>query len=192
MTRLRLRLKSLQWRSVERADFQSPGAIAVAQVRRAMGKGLAPTLRRRLDEQWPSTPEPYRLHLGCGSIRLPGWINIDNRTGNAVDVKWDLRWGIPLPTASVALYYSEHLFEHMALLDGRALLRDCHHTLAPGGTIRIAMPDVAATVHNYTTGEWRSQPWLDSWPCHSLTRRPSTSMWRFAVGDTAFSMTSRS
>lgn len=51
-----------------------------------------------------------KLHLGCGSRRFPGWLNLDmNWKG---DMTLDLREGLPFRDGSVELIYSEHSFEH--------------------------------------------------------------------------------
>jgi predicted SAM-dependent methyltransferase len=154
------RPSSLRWRAVEHADPTSPSAIAAGRIRRGYGRLSAPLLRREVDHCWPSAADGYRMHLGCGDTHLDGWVNVDNRRAPAVDVRWDLRRGIPLRGESVALYYSEHVIEHMSLAEGKALFKDCHRTLKPGGTIRIAMPDLATAVENYRTGNWRTIPAL--------------------------------
>src|SRR5262245_21620280 len=56
---------------------------------------------------------PVRLNLGCGENAKPGWINVDlfNR---AADLALDIREPLPFPDGSVAMVYSEHVFEHLA------------------------------------------------------------------------------
>jgi predicted SAM-dependent methyltransferase len=80
-----------------------------------------------------------RLHLGCGDIRKPGWINIDGRSG---DLTLDLRRPLPFPTGSCATIYSEHFLEHIDYPDAAfRLLAECYRVLEPGGTIDIGVPD---------------------------------------------------
>ena len=111
---------------------------------------------------------PYRLHLGCGTIRLKGWINIDQEPGgSAADAVWDLRHALPLPDGSCRLIYSEHLLEHLRVDEGVALLRDCRRLLSEGGVLRCAMPSLDTLIEKSATGDWRQQDWL-TWPEHSF------------------------
>ena len=90
-----------------------------------------------------------KLHVGCGSKRFSGWINIDmNPKG---DLTLDLREGLPFADGSVARIYTEHTLEHFYREhDAPFLLRECLRVLEPGGRIRITVPDAAAFVDYYT------------------------------------------
>jgi GT2 family glycosyltransferase/predicted SAM-dependent methyltransferase len=105
-------------------------------------------------------PSALHVQLGCGPNKLPGWVNIDAEPTYAPDIVWDLRQGVPLEPNSADVIYSEHFFEHIELNDGLTLLRSCLACLQPGGTMRIAMPDLADAVRRYLSPEWRDQDWL--------------------------------
>jgi predicted SAM-dependent methyltransferase len=93
--------------------------------------------------------QPHKkLHVGCGSRRLPGWINLDmNPKG---DFTLDLREGLPFADASVERIYSEHALEHFRREDDAPfLLAECHRVLEPGGEIRITVPDAAVFLDYY-------------------------------------------
>jgi len=81
-----------------------------------------------------------RLHLGCGSKKFPGWINVDmNPKG---DFTLDMREGLPFADSSVECIYTEHSLEHFYREDdGPFLLGECLRVLEPGGWIRITVPD---------------------------------------------------
>jgi predicted SAM-dependent methyltransferase len=115
----------------------------------------APLRRRRLENLQGSGERPLMVHLGCGTVALPGWVNIDVGRRSAADVHWDLRHGLPLADRSVGLYYSEHFFEHLTLAQGQRLFSDLARTLQSDGVVRIAMPDLSAVVRNYRDGTWR-------------------------------------
>jgi predicted SAM-dependent methyltransferase len=124
-------------------------------LRRKIGKvqialSEPPSLARKIRaaEQKLATSE-RKLHLGCGRVRLDGWINIDNDPRSAADVHWDLRRGLPIENSSVDFVYSEHLFEHLILEHGLVLLRHCRRVLREGGVIRIAMPSLQAILAKY-------------------------------------------
>ncbi len=84
--------------------------------------------------------QPTRLHIGCGTQALPGWINIDNQGLPGVDQVLDVRRGLPF--ARVAAIYAEHFLEHLALDDGLAFLQECRRVLAPDGVLRLSTPNL--------------------------------------------------
>jgi predicted SAM-dependent methyltransferase len=127
----------------------------------SLGEGL---LERRvlegyiLAQAW-AKQRPLRLHLGCGTVRLDGWINID--IDGEPDLALDLRYGLPFPDGSVDLIHSEHVMEHFRLADGQVLIAEAYRVLRPGGVIRLGMPDLARIVARYADPDWRAQPWIE-------------------------------
>jgi predicted SAM-dependent methyltransferase len=101
---------------------------------------------------------PLRLHLGCGTVRLPGWVNIDVDDGP--DLQLDLRFGLPFPDACVDLIHTEHMLEHMCLSDGKLLMAEAYRVLRPGGTMRVGVPDLQRIVQRYAAPDWRDQAWI--------------------------------
>lgn len=116
---------------------------------RVLTSVLAPLERyrgRRLAAQGVS----LKLHLGCGGIILPGWINIDTTLPRGKrDLRWDLRRGLPLPDGAADSIFAEHLLEHLNLSDGLRLLKECHRVLASGGVLRIGVPDFERYIRAY-------------------------------------------
>lgn len=98
-----------------------------------------------------------KLHLGCGGVRLDGWVNIDIEAGG--DLRLDVRSALPFADGSARLIYHEHLMEHLTLEEGRRCLADWHRLLEAGGVLRIATPDLEYLVQRYGA-DWRSQTWL--------------------------------
>jgi predicted SAM-dependent methyltransferase len=125
-------------------------------------KGRRTETRYRAEHSIESVPAGARLHLGCGTRRLDGWMNLDYVIGQSPDIVHDLSEGLPLPDGHVSLIHSEHLFEHFALADGCHLMAECRRVLRPGGVMRIAMPDLADVVQAYLTGQ--NDPWIADYP----------------------------
>lgn len=108
-----------------------------------------------------------KLHLGCGPVRLEGWINIDAE-GETADMRLDLRQALPFETGSVSRIFAEHFIEHVTRAEGLSLMRECRRVLASGGIMRITTPDLRFLVGMYVageTGEWRDMGWRPSSPC---------------------------
>lgn len=101
--------------------------------------------------------DDVKLHYGCGSRILPGWINIDATYTAGVDLQMDLRTPLPLRDNSTRFIFAEHVLEHM---DPRAdlprVLNEFHRVLKPGGVVRIIVPDLAKYCDAYVRSdlEW--------------------------------------
>ena len=98
-----------------------------------------------------------RLHLGCGGVRLSGWINAD--LDPRADLIVDARLPLPFSAGSLERIYSEHLVEHLSAAAAARFFRRAHRALAPGGVMRIAMPDLDDLVDGYQR-DWRRFEWL--------------------------------
>jgi predicted SAM-dependent methyltransferase len=98
---------------------------------------------------------PLKLNLGCGEVFFKGWVNVDYDCAHKANLIWDLTQPLPLPNGSCSLIYSEHVMEHFTVEDGLKIFRECHRLLEPGGTLRVAMPDLARCVEAYVGDSWR-------------------------------------
>lgn len=56
---------------------------------------------------------------------------------------------IPLGEGSVRLLYSSHMLEHLSRPDARRFLGEALRVLEPGGTLRLAVPDLALMAREY-------------------------------------------
>lgn len=111
-----------------------------------------------------SFSRPYKVHVGCGKVRLEGWINLDgDKTLSAPDLIWGLSNGLPFEDDSCSFVYSEHVLEHLPVELGVRFLRECKRILEPGGVVRIAMPSLDMLIKMSCNGNWRAQDWLQ-WP----------------------------
>jgi predicted SAM-dependent methyltransferase len=81
------------------------------------------------------------LNLGCGPNGNEAFINLDYFWRPHIDVCWDFNAGLPFGDASMQGIFSEHCLEHFSFRDGLSLLRECHRVLAPGGIMRVVVPD---------------------------------------------------
>jgi SAM-dependent methyltransferase len=106
-----------------------------------------------------------RLHLGCGNIRLPGFCNVDILTTAAVDVVSDISKLDNFADDSIELIYACHVLEHFSHDAAVGVLRRWFEVLAPGGELRISVPDIDRIVKIYTEN-WQhfqtpgNSPWI--------------------------------
>lgn len=82
-----------------------------------------------------------KLHLGCGPLALPGWINIDNQPYPGVDRVLDLREGLPFSNASYI--FAEHFLEHIPYDAALKLLAECRRALSDDGVLRLSTPNLS-------------------------------------------------
>lgn len=107
-----------------------------------------------------------KLHVGCGAVRLSGWVNAD--LDPRADLIVDITRKLPFAEDSLTRIYSEHVLEHLSVSDGLAFLRECHRVLTSGGVARIAMPDLDDLIEGYT-GDWHRFDWL-TWEGHEFIK----------------------
>ncbi len=96
---------------------------------------------RRFQLKRPRVTALKHLDVGCGPNTNPGLINLDYLWHPAVDVCWDIQCGLPFPSGSIQGVFSEHCLEHFSLPPALTLLREIRRVLAPGGTLRLVVPD---------------------------------------------------
>ncbi len=95
-----------------------------------------------------SGPSPARLHLGCGSYRLPEWTNIDAREGSAVDVVEDVFTLPSFRDGTVDVIYASHVLEHAGLPHScqkpsyRDAISRWYRLLRAGGMLFVSVPDL--------------------------------------------------
>lgn len=114
-----------------------------------------------------------KLHLGCGTNYMPGWINIDNNSDNNIhqlDMLHDLRQPFPIKDNTVDFIFSEHVFEHLEVSEGIQFAKECLRVLKPEGVARFAMPDISAAVALYNDPDWRQKTTL---PQHGIDVKTS-------------------
>jgi predicted SAM-dependent methyltransferase len=71
---------------------------------------------------------------------------------NNVFVHGDLRYGVPLPDSTADFIFTSHTLHHLYTDEARALLADALRVLKPGGTIRIAVPNLEYIFSLYQRG----------------------------------------
>ncbi len=112
-----------------------------------------------------------RLHIGCGARIIPGFVNLD--LDPPADLIHDVRTGLPFPDGSVEMIYSEHHHEHLTYEEGNMLLSEYYRVLAPGGALRISVPNLLTLVAEYCDGNtsWaRVVGWEPATPCQMLNQ----------------------
>lgn len=110
-----------------------------------------------------------KLHLGCGSVLIDGWVNIDLDSPVA-DLHHDLTEPLPFADASISHIFAEHLIEHVDHSEAHSLVNECWRVLKPGGVLRLTTPDLnwLATVYFSSLTHLWGELWQPGSPCAML------------------------
>jgi len=102
---------------------------------------LGPSVSKAYRRKWErSTLGPRLLNLGGGGNTVEGalTVDIDPRADSYVNIMKSL----PFASNSIDLILLEEVIEHVDKDRGLALLQECFRILKPGGTMRVATPDL--------------------------------------------------
>ncbi len=95
------------------------------------------------------------VNLGCGPFGEEGWVNFDLIAAPGVTMRVDCRYPLPLADGAARGIHVEHYFEHLEpRVERPRFLAECRRCLAPGGILRIIVPDVRKYVEAYLTEDW--------------------------------------
>jgi len=89
------------------------------------------------------------LNLGCGSIFLKGWKNLDFHSFHPEVISHDLRLPLPIEEKSIDVVYHAHVLQHLEYDDAHKLMHECQRVLKPGGSLRIVVPDLESKARLY-------------------------------------------
>jgi predicted SAM-dependent methyltransferase len=94
-----------------------------------------------------------RLNWGCGAAGEPGWVNSDLKDGPTIDITCDILEGFPLPDSCFDYIVSIHALPELHYLQLVDVLRELRRVLKPGGTLRLALPDIDKGIDAYRGGD---------------------------------------
>lgn len=89
-----------------------------------------------------------KLHLGCGRRYIPGFVHVDAQAAPHVDIVGPVE-RLPMADGAATLVYASHVLEHFGRYEYKAVLKEWWRVLAPGGILRLAVPDFAACAALY-------------------------------------------
>jgi len=96
-------------------------------------------------------PKPLKLHLGCNFRDFgPEWVHIDGAI--FPHIHSHNVTALPFANGSVSLIYASHLFAYFDRDEAPAVLAEWKRVMAPGGTLRLAVPDFGAVAQLYAKG----------------------------------------
>lgn len=100
-----------------------------------------------------------KLHLGCGNKRIEGFMNVDIRPGNNVDIIDNISELNSVDNSSVELIYASHVLEHFGRHEYINVLERWYDLLKKGGKLRLSVPDFNKVVEMYNNGYELKKLW---------------------------------
>ena len=95
-----------------------------------------------------------KLHIGCGSIFLPGWKNLDIQDAPGVDICDDALKLEKIANNSCDIIYACHILEHISRHKTCQALSLWRTKLKDDGVLRLAVPNFEAALEWYNiTGD---------------------------------------
>jgi predicted SAM-dependent methyltransferase len=89
------------------------------------------------------------IHLGCGNISSPEFINVDSRVFPHVHHVHNVE-NLPMFRDGFAdLIYASHVLEHISMLKLEAVLSEWKRVLKPNGILRLSVPDFERIIEIY-------------------------------------------
>lgn len=91
-----------------------------------------------------------KLHLGCGSKKIHGWVNVDTRADVNPDIVDDITVLDSIKDGSVDIIYACHVLEHIHKTKVLTTLKKWHSKLRNWDSkLRISVPDFDAVIKVY-------------------------------------------
>ena len=92
---------------------------------------------------------PIKLHLGCGTNKLAGWVNIDSVAALKPDLVHDIAQVLPYPDLSVDEILAEDLLEHFDKYMRFVVFGEWARVLKLGGRITVQVPNFRKILFRY-------------------------------------------
>jgi predicted SAM-dependent methyltransferase len=90
-----------------------------------------------------------KLHLGCSTRHLSGYVNVDGRAEVNPDVVDDVFKLETFENESVDVIYLSHVLEHTSRQGCEKALNRYYQVLKYGGVLKISVPDATACFEHY-------------------------------------------
>lgn len=93
-----------------------------------------------------------RLHLGCGTKLLEGWIHLDSSPYLSSEILTaQLPRGLKyFDEMSIQFIYASHILEHIEYPDKtNEFATECYRILQPGGVLRVVVPAIQNIIEAY-------------------------------------------
>ena len=127
---------------------------------------------RPIIDNYFSTHETRKLHIGCGNNPINGWLNSDYSPSSAAIIQLDATHIFPFKNDTFDYIFSEHMIEHITYSNGLKMLNECHRVLKKNGKIRLSTPDLRFLIDLYQSNKSELQIQYMEWAVDQFTKSP--------------------
>lgn len=92
---------------------------------------------------------PLKLNLGCGTNKLPGWVNVDSVKELEPDLVHDISQPLPYPDASVDEIIADGILEHFDKYLRYVVFYEWVRVLKIGGVMHVGVPNFKKLLFRY-------------------------------------------
>ena len=98
----------------------------------------------KLQEAIENCSGPVRLHLGCGTVKLDGWINVDGEymSSDPEVAIHDITKSFPIADNIVDQILTVHVIEHLSRQFIMPMFKEFYRICKPGGSVAMEWPDL--------------------------------------------------
>ena len=89
------------------------------------------------------------IHLGCGEINAPGFINVDTIPFSHIHYVLDVEDLSIFSNKYADLIYASHVLEHTSHRNSFKVLKEWYRVLKEGGILRLSVPDLDKLIEVY-------------------------------------------
>lgn len=93
------------------------------------------------------------IHLGCGEVNSPEYINVDNRFFTHIHHISNVERLKFFKDDFADLIYTSHTLEHIHMEEVSATIKEWKRILKPGGILRISVPDFDKIINIYNDND---------------------------------------
>ena len=93
------------------------------------------------------------IHLGCGEVNAPGFINVDTIPFSHVHYVQQVEDLRIFPSKYAELIYASHVLEHISHREVAKVLTEWYRVLKEGGILRLSVPDFDKLLKVYLAEE---------------------------------------
>ena len=149
----RLTLLSLVKRALPKSTkdkYRSHWNKLKTTIKRTYGKAKRQIARPALPK---TIDNSVNLHLGCGYVNHPSFINIDALPAPHIHYLRSIDNLSPFQDNTIDLVYASHCLEHFPYREVPKVLSEWYRVLKPGGILRISVPDFDKITEIYLSND---------------------------------------
>jgi predicted SAM-dependent methyltransferase len=106
-----------------------------------------------------------KLHIGCGSNILKGWLNSDWIPNSSKVLSLDATHKFSIKSDEFNYIFCEHMIACFSYFKGEHMLKECYRILKQNGTIRVSTSDLTFLIELFNTNKSSLQKKYIEWSC---------------------------